>query len=53
MDVDDGADKEAAPRVFGKKLYNLDDSVHVWSDYLRLHLHPKTIALVNEYQHGQ
>ena len=53
MDVEDNTDKEPTPQVFGKKLYNLDNSVNVWSDFLRLHLHPKTIATIDEYQHNQ
>uniref|UniRef100_A0A1B6LBE0 Protein misato homolog 1 n=1 Tax=Graphocephala atropunctata TaxID=36148 RepID=A0A1B6LBE0_9HEMI len=33
------------------KLYHLDDSVRSWSDFLRPHLHPRNINLVQEYQH--
>ncbi len=41
------------PEVFGPKLYNLDDKVNVWSDYLRLHLHPKSVQIVEEYSHNK
>ena len=37
----------------GQKLYNLDDTVNVWSDYLRIHLHPKTVHIIDAYQHGR
>ncbi len=62
MDVEDGrADpapaahtQPAQPEVFGSgKLYDLDDSVRVWSDFMRLHLHPRSVALITEYQHNQ
>ncbi len=58
VDTDDKSDKpsvtSAEPQVFGpKKLYNLDEAVQVWSDFLRLHLHPKSVGLINEYQHNQ
>ena len=31
--------------------YNLDDHISVWSDFLKPHLHPKSICLVDQYQH--
>lgn len=34
------------------KPYHLDSSVTVWSDYLRLHLHPRNISLINQYKHN-
>ncbi|XP_078313704.1 protein misato homolog 1-like isoform X2 [Crassostrea virginica] len=37
--------------VFGKPFHILDDAVKVWSDYLRVHLHPKTIQIIEEYHH--
>ena len=37
----------------GQKLYNLDDTVNVWSDYLRIHLHPKTVHIIDAYQHDR
>ncbi|XP_078697673.1 protein misato homolog 1-like [Branchiostoma floridae x Branchiostoma belcheri] len=37
--------------VFRSKLYNLDGSVSVWSDFLRIHLHPRTVSILSEYAH--
>ena len=34
-----------------KKMYHLDDSVVVWSDYLHGHLHPKTVSVIRDYSH--
>ena len=34
-----------------KKTYSLEGSVRVWSDFLRLHLHPRTISVIHEYNH--
>ncbi|KAG1681982.1 Protein misato 1 [Nymphon striatum] len=31
-------------------LYNLDESVEVWSDFLRVHLHPKSIYVLKDHQ---
>lgn len=31
--------------------YDLDDQVEVWSDYLRTRFHPKSVLLLEEYQH--
>ena len=33
------------------KLYHLDDSVVVWSDYLYGHFHPKTVSVIKDYSH--
>ena len=33
--------------------FDLDDSVSVWSDFLRPHLHPRTMHIVNDYQHNR
>ncbi|GFN80506.1 misato-like protein 1 [Plakobranchus ocellatus] len=59
-DLDENAEKseEAAggvqvrqvDPVFGKSLYNLDNEVKVWSDYLRTALHPRTIHILQDYQ---
>lgn len=38
--------------VFGKTLYNLDSEVKVWSDYLRTAFHPRTIHMLQSYQHN-
>ncbi|XP_060676744.1 protein misato homolog 1 [Hemiscyllium ocellatum] len=32
--------------------YRLEDSVGVWSDFLRVHLHPKTISVIQQYNHS-
>ncbi|XP_064620858.1 protein misato homolog 1-like [Lineus longissimus] len=45
--MDSSPDEE----VFGRKLYDLDESVSVWSDYLKVHFHPKSLCIVEEYQH--
>ncbi|KAJ8386475.1 hypothetical protein AAFF_G00169450 [Aldrovandia affinis] len=34
-----------------QKLYRLEGSVRVWSDFLRIHLHPRTISVINQYNH--
>ncbi|XP_076862422.1 protein misato homolog 1 isoform X2 [Brachyhypopomus gauderio] len=31
--------------------YRLEGSVGVWSDFLRLHLHPRTVSVINQYNH--
>ncbi|XP_069672251.1 protein misato homolog 1 [Periplaneta americana] len=33
------------------KLYNLDNVVNVWADYLRIRYHPRTVSIINEYEH--
>ncbi|TRY97389.1 hypothetical protein DNTS_032904 [Danionella cerebrum] len=33
------------------KAYWLEGSVRVWSDFLRLHLHPRTVSIINQYNH--
>ena len=35
-----------------RRFYELDDSVEVWSDYLRPHLHPKTVSILPQYTHN-
>lgn len=34
-----------------QKGYRLEGSVKVWSDFLRIHLHPKTISVIHQYNH--
>ena len=34
------------------KRYNLDEDVAVWSDFLRLHLHPRTVHIINDFCHA-
>ncbi|XP_028316966.1 protein misato homolog 1 [Gouania willdenowi] len=31
--------------------YRLEGSVKVWSDFLRIHLHPRTISIIHQYNH--
>ncbi|GAB1607555.1 protein misato homolog 1-like [Argonauta hians] len=33
------------------KIYNLDDSTEVWSDFLSIHLHPKSVNIFNDFTH--
>ncbi|XP_035765180.1 protein misato homolog 1 [Neolamprologus brichardi] len=33
------------------KSYRLECSVKVWSDFLRIHLHPRTISVIHQYNH--
>ncbi|XP_068188527.1 protein misato homolog 1 [Antennarius striatus] len=47
MDVDTVNDQLA--RV--QQGYNLEGSVKVWSDFLRIHLHPRTISVIHQYNH--
>ncbi|CAB1351023.1 unnamed protein product [Coregonus sp. 'balchen'] len=34
-----------------QKCYRLEGSVRVWSDFLRIHLHPRTISVIHQYNH--
>lgn len=34
-----------------QKGYKLEGSVKVWSDFLRIHLHPRTISVIHQYNH--
>ncbi|XP_043089010.1 protein misato homolog 1 isoform X2 [Puntigrus tetrazona] len=34
-----------------QKSYWLEGSVRVWSDFLRIHLHPRSVSVVNQYNH--
>ncbi|XP_029298731.1 LOW QUALITY PROTEIN: protein misato homolog 1 [Cottoperca gobio] len=34
-----------------QKCYRLEGSVKVWSDFLRVHLHPRTISVIHQYNH--
>ncbi|XP_051520554.1 protein misato homolog 1-like [Myxocyprinus asiaticus] len=34
-----------------QKSYRLEGSVRVWSDFLRIHLHPRTISVINQFNH--
>ncbi|KAM9824047.1 protein misato homolog 1 [Neosynchiropus ocellatus] len=34
-----------------QKSYRLEGSVKVWSDFLRIYLHPRTVSIVHQYNH--
>lgn len=34
-----------------QRAYELEGSVKVWSDFLRIHLHPRTISVIHNYNH--
>ncbi|XP_019721597.1 protein misato homolog 1 isoform X2 [Hippocampus comes] len=34
-----------------QKNYKLEGSVKVWSDFLRIHFHPRTISVIHQYNH--
>lgn len=34
------------------KVYNLDNVVNVWADYLQTRYHPRTVSLINQYEHN-
>ncbi|XP_055979606.1 protein misato homolog 1 isoform X2 [Sorex fumeus] len=34
-----------------KLLLPTEDSIHVWSDFLRVHLHPRSICMIQKYNH--
>lgn len=35
-----------------EKLYNLDNDVKIWSDFLKTRFHPRTIVSIDEYKHN-
>uniref|UniRef100_A0A8C8RKC3 Protein misato homolog 1 n=1 Tax=Pelusios castaneus TaxID=367368 RepID=A0A8C8RKC3_9SAUR len=37
------------PLDISQKVYQLEDSMHVWSDYLRVKLHPSSIFTIHKY----
>ncbi|KAK7116070.1 protein misato homolog 1-like [Littorina saxatilis] len=51
-DGKDQAEDITEQAVFGSKLYNLDNQVKVWSDFHAVHLHPRSIQLVQDYTLG-
>lgn len=34
------------------KVYNLDNVVNVWADYLQTRYHPRTVSLINQYENN-
>ncbi|XP_050432328.1 protein misato [Adelges cooleyi] len=45
----DGDNKEIS---VSEKVYDLDETVKLWSDYLKARFHPRTITTVSEYKHN-
>ncbi|ESO04660.1 hypothetical protein HELRODRAFT_172326 [Helobdella robusta] len=41
----------SSQNIFGKHRFKLDNEVNVWSDFLRPHLHPKSIEIINAEFH--
>lgn len=35
-----------------EKVYNLDNDVKIWSDFLKARFHPRTITSIDEYKHN-
>lgn len=46
-------DLEVFGDIQANKHYNLDNDVNVWSDFLYSRFHPRTINIVNDYQHSE
>ncbi|CAH0382369.1 unnamed protein product [Bemisia tabaci] len=44
-------DGEGVPEN-GKMIFELDNDINVWSDYLKTRFHPRTLSIVNEYKHN-
>ncbi|XP_001624271.2 protein misato homolog 1 [Nematostella vectensis] len=40
-----------ATEELSDKVYNLDDEIVVWSDFLGTQLHPRSVNIINEYSH--
>ncbi|XP_078064108.1 protein misato homolog 1 [Mustelus asterias] len=40
------------PLDLSQSAYRLESNVRVWSDFLRVHLHPKTISVIQQYNHS-
>ena len=45
--------REGEDNESGKKTYHLDDSIEVWSDFQRLHLHSKSLLMVPGHFHNE
>ncbi|XP_026818236.1 protein misato [Rhopalosiphum maidis] len=46
--TDDGNEKIN----LAEKVYNLDNDVKIWSDFLKARFHPRTITSIDEYKHN-
>lgn len=47
-----GQSSQLPPADASSKLYNLDDTVKVWSDFLHPHMHPLSVHIIDAYQHN-
>ncbi|XP_069796670.1 protein misato homolog 1 [Narcine bancroftii] len=46
------ASVQGRPLDLPRGAQRLETGVRVWSDYLRVHLHPKTISVIQQYNHA-
>jgi len=51
--VEESDQSSQQPAVASSKLYNLDDAVKVWSDFLHPHMHPRSVHIIDAYQHNR
>ena len=51
--MDESQQLSQPPAVVSGKLYNLDDVVKVWSDFLHPHVHPRSLHIIDTYQHNR
>ncbi|XP_022105673.1 protein misato homolog 1-like [Acanthaster planci] len=48
----EGESLPGQPAAQPTKVYHLDESIDVWSDFLHGHLHPKTVMVIKQHAHG-
>lgn len=46
------SDDEDQKFNFTEKVYNLDNDVKTWSDFLKARFHPRTITSIDEYKYN-
>nr|CAD7397704.1 unnamed protein product [Timema poppensis] len=51
MDQDDGPTSKTVVQD-ALKVYKLENVVKVWADYLRQRFHPRTVSIINKYEHA-
>nr|CAD7571100.1 unnamed protein product [Timema californicum] len=51
MDQDDGHTSKTVVQD-ALKVYKLENVVKVWADYLRQRFHPRTVSIINKYEHA-
>jgi len=51
--VEESSQLSRPPAAGSGKMYNLDESVTVWSDFLHPHIHPRSVHIVDTYQHNR